>query len=217
MPGGRLRLWENKTRSAAKFLLFSVLGLDNSRQLGYNSRCSLCGRFGCIAQLARACGSYPQCRRFDSYYSHHCLSDRRGIRPDGQAVKTPPFHGGITGSIPVRVTTPAFPAGKNGRIAQLVRAPASHAGGQRFEFVYAHQKSTEGFYLSVLFLFPIPLDNPRRREYTTLLYDIFRRREGSRSVRIARPVKRLDDRIALEKHIAVFAAADGVPASAGAV
>ena len=26
------------------------------------------------------------------------------IRPGGQAVKTPPFHGGNTGSIPVRVT-----------------------------------------------------------------------------------------------------------------
>ena len=58
----------------------------------------------------------------------------------GQAAKTPPFHGGNTGSIPVRVTTD----GKNrsrlpGGLAQLVRAPASHAGGQRFESVYAHQ------------------------------------------------------------------------------
>ena len=26
------------------------------------------------------------------------------IRPVGQAVKTPPFHGGIKGSIPLRVT-----------------------------------------------------------------------------------------------------------------
>ena len=37
---------------------------------------------GGIAQLARVLGSYPI----------------------GQAVKTPPFHGGIMGSIPVRVT-----------------------------------------------------------------------------------------------------------------
>ena len=29
--------------------------------------------FGCIAQLARACGSYPQCQWFESTYSHHCL------------------------------------------------------------------------------------------------------------------------------------------------
>ena len=34
------------------------------------------------------------------------------IRPVGQAVKTPPFHGGIKGSIPLRVTT-------FGRLAQL--------------------------------------------------------------------------------------------------
>ena len=34
--------------------------------------------------------------------------------PDGQAVKTPPFHGGIGGSIPPPVTTFFF-----GRLAQL--------------------------------------------------------------------------------------------------
>ena len=55
------------------------------------------------------------------------------LRPGGQAVKTPPFHGGNTSSILVRVTI-------FGRIAQLVRALASHARGQRFESVYAHQK-----------------------------------------------------------------------------
>ena len=60
--------------------------------------------------------------------------------PDGQAVKTPPFHGGNTGSIPVRVTTQRRCV--YGRIAQLVRALASHARGQRFESVYAHQKSS---------------------------------------------------------------------------
>ena len=47
--------------------------------------------------------------------------------------KTPPFHGGNTGSIPVRVTI-------FGRIAQLVRALASHARGRRFESVCAHQQ-----------------------------------------------------------------------------
>ena len=47
--------------------------------------------------MARAFGSYPECRRFES----HC---RYQIWPGGQAVKTPPFHGGNTGSIPVRVT-----------------------------------------------------------------------------------------------------------------
>ena len=40
------------------------------------------------------------------------------------------------------VTRVRFPFGSpHGRIAQLVRAPASHAGGQRFESVYAHQKT----------------------------------------------------------------------------
>ena len=58
------------------------------------------------------------------------------LRPGGQAVKTPPFHGGNTSSILVRVTI-------FGRIAQLVRALASHARGQRFESVYAHQKKRE--------------------------------------------------------------------------
>ena len=52
--------------------------------------------YGCIAQLARAFGSYPKCHRFKSSYSHH--------RPVGQAAKTPPFHGGNMSSILVRVT-----------------------------------------------------------------------------------------------------------------
>ena len=54
--------------------------------------------YGGIAQLARAFGSYPKCRRFKSYFRYQ--------RPGGQAVKTPPFHGGNTSSILVRVTTP---------------------------------------------------------------------------------------------------------------
>ena len=54
-------------------------------------------KYGGIAQLARAFGSYPKCRRFKSYFRYH-------IRPGGQAVKTPPFHGGNTSSILVRVT-----------------------------------------------------------------------------------------------------------------
>ena len=48
--------------------------------------------------MARAFGSYPKCRRFKSYFRYQ--------RPGGQAVKTPPFHGGNTSSILVRVTTP---------------------------------------------------------------------------------------------------------------
>ena len=57
---------------------------------------------GCIAQLARACGSYPQCHRFKSSYSHH-------HGPVVKRPKTPPFHGGNTGSNPVRVTKQHLP------------------------------------------------------------------------------------------------------------
>ena len=42
--------------------------------------------------------------------------------PGGQAVKTPPFHGGNTGSSPVRVTTPFQPF-LYGGIAQPVERP----------------------------------------------------------------------------------------------
>ncbi len=52
--------------------------------------------YGGIAQLARAIGSYPIGRGFKSNFRYH--------RPVGQAVKTPPFHGGNGGSIPPRVT-----------------------------------------------------------------------------------------------------------------
>ncbi len=47
--------------------------------------------------MARVLGSYPLSRWFKSYCRYQ-------IRPVGQEVKTPPFHGGIMGSIPVRVT-----------------------------------------------------------------------------------------------------------------
>ncbi len=75
----------------------------------------------------------------------------------GQAVKTPPFHGGIRGSIPLGVTmyygriaqlgehlpykqrvtgsSPVVPTilYEYGLVAQLVRVPACHAGGRGFE------------------------------------------------------------------------------------
>ena len=47
--------------------------------------------------MARATGSYPVGRKFKSHCRYH-------FRPVGQAVKTPPFHGGNTSSILVRVT-----------------------------------------------------------------------------------------------------------------
>ena len=59
---------------------------------------------GGVAQLARANGSYPLGRWFEP--------TRRYQWPVGQAVKTPPFHGGNTSSNLVRVTI-------YGSIAQL--------------------------------------------------------------------------------------------------
>ena len=89
------------------------------------------------------------------------LADRKASTGDkqksiwllGQAVKTPPFHGGNRGSIPLGVTiygsiaqlgehlpykqrvTGSIPvvSTNNGSVAQLVRVPACHAGGRGFE------------------------------------------------------------------------------------
>ena len=89
------------------------------------------------------------------------LADRKASTGDkqksiwllGQAVKTPPFHGGNRGSIPLGVTiygsiaqlgehlpykqrvTGSIPVVStiNGSVAQLVRVPACHAGGRGFE------------------------------------------------------------------------------------
>ena len=54
-------------------------------------------KHGGIAQLARAIGSYPIGRGFKSNFRYHQW-------PVGQAVKTPPFHGGNRSSILLRVT-----------------------------------------------------------------------------------------------------------------
>jgi hypothetical protein len=55
------------------------------------------------------------------------------IWPVGQAVKTPPFHGGIRGSIPLPVTIRA--------LSSAGRASALQAECRRFDPVSAHQKS----------------------------------------------------------------------------
>ena len=74
------------------------------------------------------------------------------IWPVGQAVKTPPFHGGIGGSIPPPVTKYGRLAqlgerlpykqrvigsspitSTNGLVVQLVRTPPCHGGGRGFE------------------------------------------------------------------------------------
>ena len=63
--------------------------------------------YGGIAQLARALGSYPSGRGFKSNCRYQFKTERNNapaIWPVGQAVKTPPFHGGNRSSILLRVT-----------------------------------------------------------------------------------------------------------------
>ena len=134
--------------------------------LWYIKSCLSGRRHGGVAQLARACGSYPQCHRFESSRRYHRPVRRWGrlagppsakIRPVGQVVKTRPFHGCNMGSSPVRVTTSAARQGRRqyGGLAQLVRAPASHAGGHWFESSSLHQKVPDFVRNQELFLFMI--------------------------------------------------------------
>ena len=56
--------------------------------------------------MVRASGSYPEGPKFESHRRYHDYNTEFSfnIWPVGQAVKTPPFHGGNMGSSPVRVT-----------------------------------------------------------------------------------------------------------------
>ena len=56
--------------------------------------------------MVRAAGSYPAGHKFESHRRYHDYNTEFSfyIWPVGQAVKTPPFHGGNMGSSPVRVT-----------------------------------------------------------------------------------------------------------------
>ena len=113
--------------------------------------------------MARACGSYPQCRWF-------APNRRYQLWPGGQAAKTPPFHGGNASPILARVTISYFCAETRsfGCIAQLVRAFASHARGLGFESRCVHHgknlESALGF-CRVLLFYRIGRDLNPQKEY----------------------------------------------------
>src|SRR5699024_11725689 len=73
------------------------ISLDKWGRSGYNNACPSRGNpHGGIAQLVE-----------HSVHTRSVICSSQiaaTIRPVGQAVKTPPFHGGNMGSIPVRVT-----------------------------------------------------------------------------------------------------------------
>ena len=62
---------------------------------------------GDVAQLARACGSYPQGQWFESTHRHQSflsIKVDKISRSHGQSVKTSPFHGGVSSSILLGIT-----------------------------------------------------------------------------------------------------------------
>ncbi len=97
--------------------------LDKIPPMWYNAKVFLNDVYGGIAQLARAIGSYPIGRGFKSNFRYQ--------RPGGQAAKTPPFHGGNTGSIPVRVTRRRI-------------SPNCFVGRKRFGFVFFCRENAAG-------------------------------------------------------------------------
>ena len=82
------------------FLKNTIISLDKTPLLGYNNEAD----FGTVEILTTHGGvtqlvEYPVHTRYVT-----CSNQVAATRPVGQAVKTPPFHGGNMGSIPVRVT-----------------------------------------------------------------------------------------------------------------
>ena len=83
--------------------------------------------------MARASGSYPEGRWFDSTRRYHFSLRRYGSL--AQLGEHLPYKQRVTGSSPV---TPTIYQ-KHGLVVQLVRMPACHAGGRRFEPVPGRQ------------------------------------------------------------------------------
>ena len=124
--------------------------------------------------MARAFGSYPECRWFDSNcrYQNGPVVKRLRHRPFTAVIRVR-FPSGSP-FFPRYNRGPFFPepglglafCSKNcynglagfitfGRIAQLVRALASHARGPRFESVCVHQKSKRIAYLQYACFFEV--------------------------------------------------------------
>ena len=122
------------------------------------------GKNGGIAQLARATGSYPVGHRFKSGLRYHIGQGSAVPYPSGTALvrgfpqgplvkrpKTPPFHGGNTSSILVRVTKYICRCGGIGRHKGL-KIPRS-LRPYRFKSGHRHQKTATRavFFVSVIF------------------------------------------------------------------
>ena len=97
-------------------------------------------RYGGIAQLARALGSYPSCPRFESRCRYHFPEGE--LSPSGKS--NTPGNGALVKRLRHRpftaVTRVRFPyASPLWRHSSAGRASASHAEGHRFEFCCLHQ------------------------------------------------------------------------------
>ena len=85
--------------------------------------------------MARASGSYPEGRWFDSTRRYHFFGRLAQL---GEHL---PYKQRIIGSSPITPTTVSHKRSENirGLVVQLVRMPACHAGGRRFEPVPGRQ------------------------------------------------------------------------------
>ena len=95
--------------------------------------------------MARASGSYPEGRWFDSTRRYHFNKYKQRIAVNGRIAQLGehlPYKQGVIGSSPITPTIFAIKKNKKqrflriqicGPVVQLVRMPACHAGGRRFE------------------------------------------------------------------------------------